>query len=36
MDRAAEAELDVALGQLIENVTGIGQRAGEPVQLGDY
>jgi hypothetical protein len=36
MDRAAEAEFDVALGQLIEDVAGVGQRAGEPIQLGHY
>ena len=36
MDRAAEAELDVTLGQLIEDVAGVGQRSGEPVQLGHH
>ena len=33
MDQAAEAELDVPLGQLIQNVAGVRQRPGEPVQL---
>jgi hypothetical protein len=32
MDRAAEAELDVPPGQLVQDVTSIGQRPGEPVQ----
>ena len=36
VDRAAEAELDVPFGQLIQDVAGIGQRAGKPVQLGHY
>lgn len=36
MYRAAEAELDVPPGQLVQDVTSVGQRAGEPVQLGDY
>ena len=34
-DRPTEAQLDVPFGQLFEDVAGIGQRAGEPVQLGD-
>jgi hypothetical protein len=33
MYRAAEAELDVPPGQLVQDVTSVGQRAGEPVQL---
>jgi hypothetical protein len=33
VNRAAEAELDVSSGQLIEDVAGIRQRAGEPVQF---
>ncbi len=33
MDRAAEAELDISLRELVENVTGVRQRPGEPVQL---
>jgi hypothetical protein len=33
MDRAAEAELDISPRELIENVTGVRQRPGEPVQL---
>jgi hypothetical protein len=32
-NRAAEAELDVSSGQLIEDVAGIRQRAGEPIQF---
>ena len=31
VNRAAEAELDVPLGQLVEDVAGIEQRPGEPV-----
>jgi len=31
VDRAAEAELHVALRQLVQDVAGIGQRPGEPV-----
>jgi hypothetical protein len=33
MNRAAEAELQVPLRQLVEDVTGVGQRAGQPVQV---
>src|SRR5215204_1698481 len=32
--RAAEAEFHVALGQLVQDVASVGQRPGEPVQLG--
>jgi hypothetical protein len=35
MDRPAKAELDVPLRQLVEDVPGVGQRPGEPVQLSD-
>jgi hypothetical protein len=35
MDQPAKAELDVPLRQLVEDVTGVGQRPGEPVQLSD-
>ena len=35
VDGPAEAELHVPPGQLVEDVAGIGQRPGEPVQLGD-
>jgi hypothetical protein len=31
-----EAEFHVPLGQLVQNVAGIGQRPGEPVQLGHH
>jgi hypothetical protein len=34
MDRPAEAELDVSARQLVEDIPGVGQRPGEPVQLG--
>jgi hypothetical protein len=33
VNRAAETELDVSPRELVEDVTGIGQRPGEPVQL---
>jgi hypothetical protein len=36
MDRAAEAELDVSPRELAEDVTSVGQRPCEPIQLGHY
>ena len=36
MDRSAEAESDVLPGQLGQDVAGIRQRPGQPVQLGDH
>jgi hypothetical protein len=33
-NRSAEAELDLAGGELGDDVAGVGQRAGEPVELG--
>jgi hypothetical protein len=36
MDGAAETELDVALRELVQDVTGVGQGTGEPVQLGRH
>jgi hypothetical protein len=33
--RATEVELDVPAGELVGDRAGIGQRAGEPVELGD-
>ena len=35
MEGAAEAELDVAAGELVDDVAGVGQRARKPVKLGD-
>ena len=34
--RAAETEPDVSLRELVENVAGIRQRPGQPVQLGHH
>ncbi len=34
--RAAEAELDLAAGQLVGDVARVGQRPREPVELSDY
>jgi hypothetical protein len=36
VDGSAEAELDVPLGEVLDDVACVGQRAGEPVQLGDH
>jgi hypothetical protein len=33
---AAEVERDAAVGELGEDVAGVGQGAGEPVQLGHH
>jgi hypothetical protein len=33
--RAAEVELDLACGEPLGNRPGVGQRAGEAVELGD-
>ena len=34
VDRAAEVEADVALGELVDDVARVGQRAGAPVEPG--
>lgn len=36
VDIVAEAELDVALGEVLDDVAGVGQEAGEAVELGDH
>ena len=36
VDGSAEAQLDVALGEVLDDVTGIGQGMGEAVQRGDH
>jgi hypothetical protein len=36
VDRAAKAELDVSPRELVEDVPGIRQRPGQPVQLGHH
>jgi hypothetical protein len=36
VDVSAEAELDVALGEVLDDVAGVGQGAGEAVELGDH
>jgi hypothetical protein len=33
--RAADVELDAATGEVFDDVAGVGQRAGQPVELGD-
>ncbi len=35
VDRAAELQPHPAAGELLDDVPGVGQRPGEPVQLGD-
>jgi hypothetical protein len=35
-DHAAEAELHIAPGQLVQDVPGVGQGAGDPVELGRH
>jgi hypothetical protein len=35
MDRAADVEPDATVGEFIDDVAGVGHRAGEPVELGD-
>jgi hypothetical protein len=35
MHRAADVQLDVAPGEVFNDVAGVGQRAGQPVELGD-
>ena len=35
MDESAEAEFDVALGEALDDVAGVGQRSGEAVERGD-
>lgn len=32
----AEAEPDVAFGEVLDDVVGVGQGTGEPVELGDH
>jgi hypothetical protein len=33
--RPTEVQLDLAGGELVDDVAGVGQRAGEPIELGD-
>ncbi len=35
MHRPADVELDAGFGEFLDDVAGIGQRAGQPVELGD-
>lgn len=36
VDGSAEAELDVAFGEIFDDVAGVGQGAGETVEFGDH
>ena len=35
VDRAADVEFDAGVGEFLDDVAGIGQRPGQPVELGD-
>ena len=36
VQRAADVELYAATGEVFDDVAGVGQRAGQPVELGDH
>ena len=36
VDGSAQAQLDVALGEVLDDVPGVGQGSGQAVELGDH